>query len=73
MEDIPEKLSDVLLFEGRATEYVEQYLEETGVLDQLPEHLRFYFDVRAYTRDLIYGGDIAEIEIDGRSFVAMAE
>ena len=72
MEDIPGKLDDVILFEGRAIDYAEEYIEETGLLDQIPESLRFYFDTEAFARDMLYGGDIAEIEIAGRIFMASA-
>lgn len=38
----------------------EELLEEAGELDQIPEHLRYYFDYAAYARDLRVGGDMAE-------------
>ncbi|WP_193188977.1 antirestriction protein ArdA [Nisaea sediminum] len=69
MDQILEQLEDVYLFEGTATEYAESYIKETGLLDQIPENLRFYFDVEAFARDLQLGDDIAVIEIDERSFV----
>lgn len=60
-----DKLDGGHLHEGTAQEYTEQLVEETGPLDQMPENLRYYFDMEAYTRDLLLGGDIAEIEIMG--------
>lgn len=39
---------------------VEQLLEDTGELNQIPEHLRNYFDYQAYARDMRLGGDICE-------------
>ena len=30
----------------------EQYAEETGLLDSMPEHLRYYFDFESYGRDM---------------------
>ena len=33
-------------------DYAEQYLEEAGLLDTIPENLRYYFDYHAYARDL---------------------
>jgi hypothetical protein len=37
------------------TDYAEQYLEDTGTLDQIPETLRYYFDVERFARDLFIG------------------
>ncbi|MEQ9087087.1 MAG: antirestriction protein ArdA [Pontimonas sp.] len=69
MAEIPDRLEDVILFEGNARAYAEEYLESTGLLDQMPENLRFYFDVDAFARDLQLGGDITEIDIDGTTYV----
>ena len=44
----------------------EQLLDETGELEQIPEHLRGYFDYEAYGRDLRLGGDF--VEHDGHYF-----
>lgn len=41
-----------------ARDYVEQYMEETGQLDSLPDWAQSYFDFEAYARDLQLGGDI---------------
>lgn len=43
-----------------ARDYVEQYLEETGQLDSLPDWAQSYFDFEAYARDLQLGGDITQ-------------
>ena len=37
------------------TNYAEQYLDDTGTLDQIPENLRYYFDVGRFARDLFIG------------------
>lgn len=34
----------------------EQYAEETGLLDSIPENLRYYFDFEAYGRDMSFEG-----------------
>ena len=61
---------EIYLFEGTPKEYAENYLEETGMLDQIPENLRYYFDYDAFARDLVLGSDIAEFEApDGTSYV----
>jgi hypothetical protein len=36
--------------------YAEQYIDETGMLDDVPQHLRCYFDYEAFARDLFMGG-----------------
>ena len=72
MEDIPSKLDDVVLYEGRALDYAEQYIEDTGLLEQIPENLQFYFDTEAFARDLMLGGDITEIELCGTTYVVQA-
>lgn len=38
----------------------EDILDETGGLDEIPEHLRCYFDYDAYARDIRLGGDMVE-------------
>lgn len=52
-------LADAYLGEWDSLEaYAEQWLEDAGMLDQVPEGLRSYIDVRAYARDLQFGGDV---------------
>lgn len=63
-------LDDVHLFEGTPLEYAESYIEDTGLLNEIPEHLRYYFDTEAFARDMVLGGDISEVEIMGRSWIA---
>lgn len=63
IEEIKEfDLDEIHLFEGTAKEYAENYLEETGMLEQIPENLRYYFDYDAFARDLVIGSDIAEFD-----------
>ena len=38
------------------TDVAEQYAEETGLLDSIPDNLRFYFDFEAYGRDMSFEG-----------------
>jgi len=33
-------------------DWCHDFLDETGVMDQIPENLRFYFDVARYARDM---------------------
>lgn len=69
LDDMIDRLEDVYLYEGTALDYAESYLEDTGLLDQIPESLRFYFDTEAFARDMILGGDISELDIDGTSYI----
>ena len=70
IDDILSSLDDVYLFEGTAEEYADDYLESTGALDQIPENLRFYFDVALFARDMLWGGDISEVTIAGTDYIA---
>lgn len=49
-------------------DYAEQYLEDTGALESMPEELRAYFDYDAYARDLELGGDIWAVLEPGRGY-----
>ena len=69
-DDILSQIEDVYLFEGSALEYTEQYIEDTGMLDEMPENLRYYFDTEAFARDLVISGDTTEVEIDGTNYIA---
>lgn len=63
-------LSEVYLFQGSAIDYAYNCIEETGMLDQMPESLRMYFDYQAFARDLLIGGDIAEFSApDGTAYI----
>lgn len=41
-------------------DFAEQLVDELGYLDEIPEHLRYYFDYEKYARDLRAGGDVCE-------------
>lgn len=59
LDDAVEDFTDHFYGEwDSVVEYAENYVEETGMLDGLPENLRYYFDVQAFARDLVLGGDI---------------
>ena len=36
--------------------FAEQYLDDSGTPDQIPESLLYYFDVERFTRDLFMDG-----------------
>jgi len=69
MEAIIDKLEDICLYAGTPEQYAENYLEETGMIELLPEYLRYYFDYESYARDMLYNGDIAEITVLGENYV----
>lgn len=39
-----------------------QYADETGLLDSIPDDLRFYFDFEAYGRDMDHNGHFVETD-----------
>lgn len=54
LEDALEKKDDCIVYYNcnDMTDVAEQYAEETGLLDSIPENLRYYFDFEAYGRDM---------------------
>ncbi len=69
MADIMDKLDDISFYEGRAESYAADYLTDSGLLDEVPESLRYYIDVDAFARDMLLSGDITEIDIMGTTYV----
>ena len=45
---------------GSWEDFAEQLVDELGYLDEIPEHLRYYFDYEKYANDLRIGGDLTE-------------
>lgn len=55
-------------FMGKTTsesDWAAEWLEETGSLNEVPEHLRNYIDFEAYARDARLGGDVCFVRVDG--------
>ena len=51
-------------------DWAEQYMDDTGALNGLPENLRNYFDYEAFARDAELGGNIIAIDTsDGQVHV----
>lgn len=69
MDEIHDQLDDVCLFQGTALEYAEEFIEDTGMLNAMPENLRYYFDTEAFARDLVLGGDITTFEVGSEHYV----
>ena len=65
-----EHLDDVMLHEGDAESYAYEYMDDSGMLDALPEQLKYYFDYKAFTRDMVLNGDVTEFEYDGTTYTA---
>lgn len=64
LEDALDKKEDCILYSGcnDMTDVAYQYIEETDLLDQIPEHLQSYFDYEAYGRDLSFEGHWVETD-----------
>ena len=43
-------------------DFAEELADSIGLLESVPEHLRYYFDLEKWGRDLFYGGDYFESE-----------
>ena len=58
-EQAMEAKDDVICYRdcSSMTEVAEQYAEEVGLLDSIPENLRYYFDFEAFGRDMGYEGE----------------
>lgn len=58
-----EFLDDNYLGEYRGLDYwIEEFLEETGGLENVPKHLLSYFDYNGYARDMELNGEIMSFE-----------
>jgi antirestriction protein len=59
-------------FAGKAdskADWAAQFLDDTGGLEGVPEHLRNYIDYEAYARDCELGGDVSFVRHDGELWV----
>lgn len=71
-DKIKEEIENVYLFEGTAREYAEQYAEDTGLLNGIPEEVKRYFNYDAYANDLTTSGDVTEERINGTDYIVQA-
>lgn len=59
LEDAISRKDDCMVYSDcySMADVAEQYAEETGLLDSIPENLRFYFDFEAFGRDMSFEGE----------------
>lgn len=62
--------SDGSISTGSSLYYAYSYIEDSGILNTLPENIQRYFDFEAFARDLEYSGDITEFSYDGDTYTA---
>jgi antirestriction protein len=51
------------------SDWAANFLEDTGGLEGIPEHLRNYIDYEAYARDARLGGDMVFVRYNGEMWV----
>jgi antirestriction protein len=56
-------------FKGTVREYAEDYIDSTGMLDNVPDVISRYFDYDSFARDLVLGGDVSEFTFAGSDWV----
>jgi len=59
IDEVLDRYEDVCLFEGTASDYAYDLINETT---EIPDNLRYYIDYDAIARDMQLNGEIAEIE-----------
>ena len=59
LDEVLERYGDVCLFEGSASDYACELINDVS---EVPEHLRHYIDYDAIARDTMINGEISEIE-----------
>lgn len=50
-------------------DFVWQYLEDTGELNAIPEHLQIYFDAEAWLRDQVLGGAFLYASVNSKVYI----
>lgn len=71
--DLRRALDDLFYYSGCSkSDVAEEYCDQAGVLDQIPESLRYYFNCEAFVSDLVAGGDATECRIDGDYYLVFA-
>ena len=60
-----------MITENSVLDYVYDYIDDTGLLCELPESLRCYFDFERFASDLVVSGEISEFSLQGKNFCAI--
>lgn len=50
--------------ESALADYAAQYVEDSGLLSEVPENIRYYFDFTAYGRDMRLNGEVDAEEVN---------
>ena len=66
LADAMNKVDDVIIFQGDAKEAAEELFDECYA-HEIPENLRFYFDMDKFARDLEINGDFSEFTFAGKT------
>ena len=59
LSEVLDRYEDVCIFEGSASDYAYDLINETT---EIPENLRYYIDYEAIARDMKLNGEIVELE-----------
>lgn len=70
IESILENVDNVQIYEGSASDYAYEFINDCYNLDKMMGDLANYFDYDKFANDLIYSGDI--VEVGYRLFVTNA-
>jgi len=57
------------LIEGSVLDYAYEIVDDGGMLDDMPDNLRHYFDYDSFARDLERSGDVATFDFRGTQYV----
>lgn len=57
------------LMEGSVLDYAYELVDDLGMLNDMPENLRHYFDYESFARDLEISGDVDVFEYNGTQYV----
>ena len=68
LEDAKGKLEDVCVYPGTPSDYAYELIDDCYDLPKMMGNLANYFDYDSFTRDLIMGGDICEVEFANETF-----
>jgi antirestriction protein len=50
-------------------DWAQEYLEDTGMFENVPKEIAYYFDFEAYARDCQLSGDVSFIREHGQTYV----